>query len=287
MRRAVTMFAAAAVMLAPVEGLLPSGIGLEYRAPLGRVAEYELRLVVEGEQVSLEETRPVHLRAVVEFSEEVIARQSDGVIWLRIHGRPQVVRDPTGTFGAGRRGLWPDIQLRVTPRGEVLDSSVAVGSEPPGPSERAFSSLMLQPAPVVLAANPVQVGDEWEWADGSREQRNRLVELLEVEGGQVARIASEGRAQLRLEEGSPALGLTTRLEGEQRQTSEMDLLVEEGLVVRHRGQISLHMESETVLVVAGEEKVFPMRSDLSIDFDLRLLRVDGRPVSTSWREIDG
>ncbi|MBE9566429.1 MAG: hypothetical protein IMF16_06745, partial [Proteobacteria bacterium] len=37
-------------------------------------------------------------------------------------------------------------------------------------------------------------------------------------------------------------------------------------------------ESETVLVVAGEERVFPMRSDLSIDFDLRLLRVDGRPV---------
>jgi hypothetical protein len=153
-----------------------------------------------------------------------------------------------------------------------------MGSEPAGPSERAFSSLMLQPAPVVLAENPVQVGDEWEWAEGPRGQRNRLVEVVEVEGGQVARIASQGRGLLRLEEGSPALGLTTRVEGQQRQTSEMELLVEEGLVVRHQGQLSLHTESETVLVVAGEERVFPMRSDLSIDFDLRLLRVDGRPV---------
>ena len=138
----------------------------------------------------------------------------------------------------------------------------------------------------LFAAMPVRMlmAPSREWAEGPRGQRNSLVEVREVAGGPVARIASQGRGLVRLEEGSPALGLTTRVEGQQRQTSEMDLLVEEGLVVRHRGQLTLHMESETILVVAGEERVFPMQSDLSIDFDLRLRRVDGRPVE---RELTG
>jgi hypothetical protein len=278
MSSAVAALALLAVVLSPAGAAAPPGIELEYRRPLGQVVEYRLLIEASGEQTALEERRPVRLSAELALTEEVIAQGKDGVLWLRVGARVVEVKDASGTFGTGRRGDWPDVQVRMTRRGEVLDVSLATGERPPGMAERSFVSLMSQPAPVVLPPGRVAVGEEWAWESGEARQRSRLVEVSGEGAKRVARIASESQSPLELAEASDALGLTTRMSGDVTQRSEVELLLAHGLVARHKGQMDLRTKSEVTLELPEGQRTFEMQSALKIDFDLRLARIDRQPV---------
>ena len=279
MTAAVAALAVVATSLLPATRLVPSGIDLQYRRPLGQVAQYHLLLRVEGSQVSLGERRPVRVRAEVEFAEEVIAHERGGGLWLRVRTRPLKVEDPSGTFSRGREGEWPEVRVRMTPRGEVLDVSLAAGDRQAGAAERSFAALMSQPAPVILPPNRVEVGAEWVWERDGAVQRSRLLEIIGEGEEQVARIVSEGHSRLRLEEGSEALGLMTLLSGEVTQHSQLDLLSDRGMPARHKGEMRVQTNSQVTLNLPEGPEAFEMLSDLRIEFDLRLVSVDGEPVS--------
>jgi len=281
MSSALAALAVLATALSPLGNLAASGHELTYQRPLGQVAEYRLLLEVKGEQVSLEERLPVVISAELAFTEEVIAQGPDGVLWLRVAARPLEVKDSSGTFATGRRGDWPDMQVRMTRRGEVLEVSLASGEDRGGMAERSFASLMAQPAPVVLPTGRVAVGDEWEWESDGAWQRGRLLEVTGAGAEQVARIASEGRSPVELTEVSETLGLTTHMSGEISQRSELDLLVARGLAARHKGQMLARTKSEVTLELPEGPQTFEMHSDLEIEFDLRLLRVDGESAGPS------
>ncbi len=252
---------------------------LRYRRPLGQVAEYRLFLRVEGEQISLDERRPVRLSAELALTEEVIAQAQDGVLWLRVGARPVEVKDAGGTFGARGREHWPEVNVRVTPRGEVLAISPATGERRPDIGARSLISLMAQTAPVVLPPGPVAPGEEWEWESGGGRQRGRLLAMSGEGAAQTARIVSESRSPLALAEGSDALGLATHLTGEVAQQSEVELLVARGLVARHKGEMEVHANSQVTLALPGGPRVFDVQTDLEVEFDLQLVRVDGEAVS--------
>lgn len=265
----------------PAATSAPAGVLLRYGGPLGRVAEYRMTLDVRGEQVSLEERRPVRIRAELAFTEEVIAHERGDVLWLRVRARSLEVKDPTGTFASGGRGSWPEVRMRVTRRGEVLETFLDAGGGTAGPPERALASLLAQPAPVVMPTGPATAGAAWSWEREGARQSNRLIEVRGEGARQLARIESTGSAPIELHEGSEALGLTTRSRGEQTQTSELEVEVSSGLVRRHRGRMRAATESEVRLALPEGTEVFAMSSDLQIEFDLRLVRVDGEAFSAT------
>ncbi len=254
----------------------PSTWELRYRRPLGQVATYRLSLQVEGVQTSLGERRPVRIRAELELTEEVIAQEVEGAAWLRVHARVLEVRDPTGTF-AGLASQWPELKIRASPRGEVLDVSPAARESQLQPFERAFTSLMASAAgaPVVLPPSGLRValGEEWEWEHQGARQQNRLLRVEGEGDRQVAHIASTASSPLALEESIEALGLRTHLTGDQTCTSELELLLTQGLVARHRGETRLRTRSQVALELEDGTQEFPLESTLRLLFDLRLTGV--------------
>ena len=267
---AVAVFATSLTsMCAPA----PGRVELRYRRPLGQLAKFRLSLQVEGEQVSLGERRPVNMRAEMELSEEVIAQEREGVLWLRVRARLVEVRDPTGTFsGLGDR--WPETRVRMTSRGELLEVSPASGEPGTDPLARAFVSLLAQPGPVVLPpSGGARAGEEWEWEDCGSRQRNSLVGV-EGEGDQrIAHLSSDSSAPLELEEGSEALGLKVHLKGEYSCTSHLDLLLAQGVVARQQGEMRVHARSEVTLALPEAPEKISTETDLRILFDLRLAEI--------------
>ncbi len=255
-----------------------AGLALSYDRPLGQVARYHLSLDAQGELESLGERLPVRWKAEFGLAEEVVAKRTDGTLWLRVPARLVEVRDAAGTLAGAIPAKWPVVQVELSPRGELIDVSLAIGEPDPGPRERGFTALMVQPSPIVLPDRRVQVGDEWKYERGSAHQANRLVSLTEVGGDTVAHIASTASSPLSLEEASPALGLTTLLTGQVRQRSQMDLLVGRGLVQRHTGEMQVETKSEVALLLPEGTQGFEMASNLTIAFDLQLLSIDGQPA---------
>lgn len=278
MSGAIAALTVLAGTLCPAFPMAPSGVELQYRRPLGQVAEYRLLLEVSGEQISLGERRPVRVTAELALTEEAIAQGRNGTMWLRVGARPVKVEDAAGLFGARGRGQWPFLHVSIDPRGEVLGVSPATGEHRAGMRERAFVSLMAQPAPVILPPARVAPGEEWEWASAGARQQNRLVEVRGEGAAQIARIASRGRSPLELREESDSLGLATRLSGDATQESELELLVACGLAARHKGRVQMQTNSQVMLALPEGPREFEMKSDLYIKFDLRLVRVDGEPV---------
>ena len=131
---------------------------------------------------------------------------------------------------------------------------------------------------VIMPSGPVAAGASWESDEMGGHQENRLLSAGETGDG-VAHIASSGRVPLSLREESPALGVTVELAGGQSQQSELDLLIERGLVLRHRGEMSLATKEEVALALPEGGPRFLLEGDLRISFDLRLLAVDGAPVA--------
>jgi hypothetical protein len=247
------------------------GVVLRYDRPLGQVTEYRLSLDARGEQVSLGERIPVRWHAEVVLREEVIARSAGGEHWLRVGGRMVEITDATGALAGGLMERWPEAQLRVTARGEVLDASAAVGEEVDDARHKAFFALLGHPTSVVLPPGRAQVGDCWEWeADGAR-QSNCLASLGRENGDLLATIASEARLPIETQQSIDALGLKTHLTGEVEQTSVLKLPVAGGPVTRHTGQMRIHSTSRVRLALPGGEEQFEMTSDLTVDFDLRPL----------------
>ena len=257
-----------------------AGFELRYDRPLGQVAEYRMVLDVRGEQTSLGERLPVHWRAELQMVEEVIAKSIDETLWLRVEGRLLKVTDHTGNLAGGMPPNWPAVHVHMTPRGELLDVSVATGEQAAGPRARAFLSLLAQPQFVILPAYRVEPGDTWQTDAGGAHQVNQLVSLSEMAAGTIARISSSKSTDLALREASPALGLETDLTGRSTDKSELQLLVEKGLALSHSGEMDLRTESRTSLDLGGTTEAFDILANLRVAFEVQLLAIDGRPIVT-------
>ncbi len=269
-------------MYAP-EGVLatkpPTGIILRYDRPLGQVARYRVSLDVQGVEVSLGERLPVKWKAEVEISEEVIARGSDGSIWLRVTSRPIKVSDSNGTLANGAAIQWPATRVYLSSRGEVLKAAEPDTEGSPHARERAFASLLTQAAPIVLPEGAVQLGDEWQAENGSARQTNHLVSISGVGEHQTARITSVADLSLNTVESIEELGMDTHLGGEVRETSQLDLLIHAGLTLRHKGRSHIVTTTKTTLALPeGPPEEFVMESDLTLAFNIRLVAVNGMPV---------
>jgi len=258
--------------------LPPPGVELTYDRPLGQVAQYRMSLDARGEQKSLGERLPVRWKAQFEFVEEVVAKGTDGTLWLRVRARLLDVTDSAGTLAGGMPPRWPAVQVRLNPRGELIDVSAAIGEPDPGPRERGLMALMVQPGAIVLPARRVQVGEEWTYECGRIRQTSRLLSITTSGGDEVARIVSSGSSPLALDESSPALGLTTHLTGRVQQESQIDLLLAGGLVARHAGEMHLEAKSEAALDLPDGPAPFEMETDLRVAFDVQLATIDGQPV---------
>ena len=267
--------ALAAVLLASPAG---AQVVLSYQGPTGRVVDYRLSLQASGEQTSLGERRPIAVQAEFELREEVVATGPAGSFLLHVQARALAVKDPTGTFATGERSRFPEVELLVTHRGEVLSSRIGTAGET-GPFERAFASLMMAPGLVVLPTGPAVVGEEWTWEEAGAFQRSRLLSVVDGAAGRVAKIATSARSPLRLEERSEALGVTAHLAGEETGASELELLLDTGTTLRHKGEAHLTTNGEISLQLSQGARRFPVSSKMRVRFDLRLVRVDGRPVA--------
>jgi hypothetical protein len=258
-----------------------TGVLLRYDPPLGQVAEYRVTLDVRGEQTSLGESLPVRWRGGLEVTEEVIAKGVDGTLWLRVRTDIVEARDATGTLAGAMPAQYPAVHVRMSPLGEVIDVSVATGERASGPRERAFLSLAAQPGLAVLPAGRVEAGDEWRADTGGGRQISQLLSLSESGSGTVALISSRRAGDLELSEGSSALGLQTSLSGRMTQESELRLLVDQGLVLAHKGQTEMHTDSVASLDLPDGAEQFDIQADLTVDFDVQLVAVDGQPVGPS------
>lgn len=256
---------------------VPSGVQLVYGPQLGQVASYVAVFEVSGEQVSLDERRPVKVHAEVELREEVIAQEADGSSWLRVSGKLVKVQDASGTFGVGQHGDWPEVEVRLSPRGQALEARPGSADERPGPLQRAFADMLRAPAAVVLPEGPVAVGETWRWEANGAWQSNRLLGV-HVGRYQVADILSSGREPISLEERSDALGVTTKVSGEQRQTCHVGLMLPQGTMATAKGEMQLRTRGETVLQLSEKKERFPTTSDLTVAFSIRLVQLSGEPV---------
>jgi len=279
----------------------PPGLILRYRPEVGQTAVYRVSVEMSGTQTLQDEPRTVNVRAELEVTEEVVSLEPEGSFWLRVTGRAVRINDPTGTFGAGQHGEWPAVAVRMSPLGVVMETRPDPEAGHLGPLQRAFAASMLHPAPVVLPTQAVKVGDRWQWEQDGARQSNRLVSVTQAdrpvagirggvrpqesgepsgaaEGQLRCLLASSGREPVRLEEATPALGLTTRVSGEMSQRSEVDLLLPSCLVALHRGEMRLETQGESTLELPEGPKAFALRSDLRMRFDIRLVALSSKTV---------
>jgi hypothetical protein len=275
----IATIATLALAICPIARPASTGETLRYARPLGQRADYRLTLEAGGQQISLDEKIPVHWRGEAEYTEEVIAATSEADYSLRVRGGLVAVEDATGSLAGGMMDHWPDLILRVTPRGELLDVSLATEGNASAARERAVAALAAHPVAIVLPAGPADVGADWYWEQNGSRQLNRLLAVEESPEGRIAHIASTAYAPLRLNEQSQALGLRTHLEGTVSQESTMDLLLSSGVVARHKGEMHVQTTSTVDLALRDGGETFAMSSDLRIAFDARLLSIDGRPVT--------
>jgi hypothetical protein len=229
--------------------------------------------------VSLGERRPVRIEAQLELREEVIATGPESTFLLRIRARPLEVKDPTGTFAKPDQAVWPELLLWTTAHGETLTSSPAAADRGAGPFQRSFASLMTTPLTVILPVQEVSVGESWKWEKEGTGQQGRLLSLTGVGATSVARLSSTVAGPIALREESEALGLVTEVRGSQTQTSQLELLLGPGIVLRHKGELRLRTNSEVLMRAPGGARVFPAHSDVTIRFDLRLVGLDGGPIA--------
>jgi hypothetical protein len=250
---------------------------LRYRGAPGQVAVYRLSLKAAGEQVSLGERRPINVEAEFELREQVVATGPAESFSLELTATPVKTKDPTGTFGKNEGSRAPKVQVTLTPRGEAAASPLAGNHI--GPYQRAFAALMAEPS-VVLPEEAVAVGEVWQSRTAGTYRRSRLVAVRRSMLGLVARIDSTITGPVRLQEGSEGLGLNTSLSGNQTQRSTLQLLTDRGVVLRDKGVTTSHTSGEIALELRGGVRRFPVRSQMRIVFDLRLVTLDGMPVKS-------
>lgn len=276
----MTRLAALLATLAAVTILLSSParaeLLLRYRGRSGQVAVYRLTLKATGEQVSLGEPRPINVEAELELREEVTATGPGDVMTVRI--TPRVIRsgDPAGTFGNGEDGRFPEVEVTTNSRGETL-SARPLTDEHVGPYQRAFALLMAAPS-VVLPEDPVSLGDTWTWQSGGDWQKSRFAGAAKRGPGMVARIETTATAPVTVREESPGLGLSTTVSGSQTQRSVLELMTDTGVVLGNKGVVRISTKGHVVLDLEQGQKVFPIASGISVSYQLRLVRLDGKAI---------
>jgi hypothetical protein len=253
-----------------------ASISLHYRGRVGQVTVYRLRLRAAGEQISLGERRPVHIDAEFELRQQVVATAPADSFSTDITVSPVSIKDPTGTFDANGRTRSLAVRVAITPQGEVL-STVPLSDNHAGPYQRAFADLLSHPD-VLLPADPISVGDVWERRSPQGGQRSRLVATRQSPFGLVAHIETTATAPIRLREESQGLGLNTTVSGSEKRRESVELLVDKGVVLSSKGESSVLTRGEIILDLPDGRRRFPTSSQMRVVFELRLTRLDGKPV---------
>ena len=271
MRNRLTMLAALLLAATPA---LAAGT-LTYRGTVGQVAEYRVTTRAVGEQISLGQRRPINVETEYEVREEVLACGADGSLHLQVTGRAVQVKDATHAFNGQRLDL-PPLQVHVSARGEILSAGAATPGGA-GMQANAAAALLAQSLPMILPPGPVEPGGLWQWERSGASQENRLVEIA-GEGPRIARITGTARAPIAFQERSEALGLTSDLTGTEAQTSTLDLSLDSGVTLRHKGILSLQTKTEVKMESSEGSRSFAIELRLRVDFDSRLVKLDGKPV---------
>jgi len=249
---------------------------LAYRAEVGRVTEYRVTTKTTGQQVSLGERRPINVEAEYQVREEVLSTDPDGNARVRVTGRTVSVKDATRAFGGPRLDL-PPVELRVSPRGEILGAGAITPEGAAGMRKNATAALLAQSLPVIMPSGPVEAGMKWDWVKGDATQTNHLVETT-GENPRVAHIASVARSPVVFRERSEALGMTARLTGLETQVSTLDLALDTGVTLRHKGNLVMETKTEVQMESAEGPRTFQIELRLRVEFDSRLVKLDGKPV---------
>jgi hypothetical protein len=253
-----------------------ASISLRYRGRVGQVATYRLLMKATGEQISLGERRPVSIEAEFELRQQVVATGPLDSFSSELTARPIRIKDPTGTFASNGRSRSLAVQLTITPRGEVL-STAPLSDNHVGPYERAFAAFLSLPG-VLLPAGSVSVGGAWESHAPQGGQRSRLTAIRRTPFGLVARIDATATAPVRLQEESQGLGLSTTVSGFETRRESLELLVDDGIVLSNKGESSLLAHGEITLDLPEGRRRFPISSQMRVVFELRLTRLDGKPI---------
>jgi len=276
MVRLARALVALAVITSTPASVAHGGLLLRYGGHRGQVAVYRLSIRATGQQVSLGERRPISIEAKFELREEITATESAGTITVRIVPTVISARDSTGAFGNGERSRFPTVEITMDDRGEIL-ATRPLSEEHVGPYQRAFASLMAAPG-AVMPTGPAVVGDSWTSESNGSRQTSRLTAVRRGSYGIVARVESVIKAPIRVQEESVALGLKTTVSGNETQTSVLDLLADTGVVLRNKGVARSVTKGQAVLQLSEGPKVFSITSDIGFNFDLRLIRLDGKPI---------
>jgi hypothetical protein len=216
------------------------------------------------------------MEAEYQVRQEVLSCDPDGSFHVQVTGHLVRTKDPTRTFGNQRLDLSP-VEMHVSPRGEVLRANAISRDGLTTIRENTTAALLAQSLPVITPSGPVAPGASWEWRNGNAMQTNRLVQVRD-EGVRLARISGTARGPVALSERSEALGLTTSVTGTQTQTSVLDLDLALGIPWRHKGNLALNTKTQVQMESAEALHTFHMEMNLRVEFDSRLVRLDGRPV---------
>lgn len=247
---------------------------LRYRPAPGQVAVYHVTSQVTGWQELGSARQPVGVQVTLELAEEVAKVEADGSFWLRVRGRVLAVADPSGTFGVGERADFPDLELRLSSLGEVMEVRLPAGQHL-GPFQRAFSTILSAvPAPVLFPPGPVRPGEEWECVHRESRQRNRL-DRVGSTWPATAQLVSWLRVPLDLTESGAELGVTWRMSGELSARREVELLLGSGLTRREVGEAHLQTSGEAMLASAQDVPALPARADLHLSYRSELAAASG------------
>jgi hypothetical protein len=260
-----------AALLLALAGPASASVVLHYSGPVGQVTTYRLSMKVTGRQVNLGSPRPIKAELEYELQEEVVGSDPDGGLLLQVSGRVVNMKDLTGAL-TGRPQILPLVNVHVSARGEILDPAATPAATIDG---QALSAFLSQPLPVILPAAAVETGAIWKWEKHGAKQSNTL---LSRDGPEMAHLRSRGSAPVTAEVVSKALGLTTRITGLQWQTSTLDLLLNPGLILHHKGTITLQTKSEITMEAPAGRRAFLLEMKARIDFNLDLIRLNGKPV---------
>ena len=72
--------------------------------------------------------------------------------------------------------------------------------------------------------------------------------------------------------------MTAHLTGLETQVSTLDLALDSGVTLRHKGNLVMETKTKVRMESAEGPRTFQIEMHLRVEFDSRLVKLDGKPV---------